>query len=48
MFYKKMHKKNMRYNNQIAIQLKFVWLINTFPTWGIVNNEMDPLAYVNS
>ena len=33
---------------QIAIQLKFVWPINTFPTWCIVNHEMDPLAYVNS
>ena len=33
---------------QIAMQLKFVWLINTFPTWCIVNHEMDPLAYVNS
>ena len=33
---------------QIAIQLKFLWLINTFPTWCIVNHEMDLLAYVNS
>ena len=33
---------------QIAIHLKFVWLINTFPTWCIINHEMDPLAYVNS
>ena len=25
---------------------KFVWLINTFPTWCIVNHEMDSLVYV--
>ena len=30
------------------IQLKFVWLINSFPTWCIVTHEMDPLVYVNS
>ena len=33
---------------QIAIQLNLFWLINTFPTWCIVNHEMDPLACVNS
>ncbi len=47
--YKKMRNKYKRaLFTQIAIQLKFVWLINTFPTWCIVNDEMDPLAYVNS
>ena len=35
------------YCTQIDVQLKCVWLINTFPKWCIVNHEMDPLAYVN-
>ena len=33
---------------QIAIQLNCFGLINTFPTWCIVNHDMDPLACVNS
>ena len=32
---------------QIAVQLKFIWLINTIPTWCIVNHEMGSLACVN-
>ena len=48
-FYKKKRKKYKHaLFSQIAIQLKFVLLTNTFPTWCIVNHEMDPLAYVNS
>ena len=47
--YKKRRKKYKHaLFSQIAIQLKFFWLINTFPTWCIVNHEMDLLAYVNS
>ena len=47
--YKKRRKKfKHALFTQIAIQLNFFWLINTFPTWCIANHEMDPLACVNS
>ena len=39
--YKKRRKKYKHaLFSQIAIQLKFCWLINTFPTWYIVNHEI--------
>ena len=48
-FYKKRRKKfKHALFTQIAIQLIFFGLINTFPSWCIVNHEMDPLACVNS
>ena len=47
--YKKRRKKYKHaLFTQIAIHLKFVWLINTFPIWCIVNHKMNPRAYVNS
>ena len=47
--YKKRRKKfKHALFTQIAIQLNFFGLINTFPSWCIVNHEMDPLACVNS
>ena len=47
--YKKMRKKfKHALFTQIAIQLNLFGLINTFPSWCIVNHEMDPLAFVNS
>ena len=47
--YKKRRKKyKPALFTQIAIQLNLFWLINTFPSWCIVNDEMDPLACVNS
>ncbi len=45
--YKKRRKKfKHALFTQIAIQLNFLGLINTFPIWCIVNHEMDPLAYL--
>ena len=45
--YKKMRKK---YKHAVFIQIaiQLLLLINTFPTWCIVNREIDPLAYGHS
>ena len=39
---------NMRHLPKLLFSSILFCLINTFPTWGIVNHEMGPLAYVNS
>ena len=46
--YKKRRKKYKHaLFSQIAIQLKFFWLINTFPTWCIVSHEKKK-TYIKS
>ena len=44
----KKRRKKFKHALFTQIQLNFVWFINTFPTWCIVNNEFDPLARVHS